>query len=212
MVSVITAIQAPPPFASTPSVFAVLNTLILAFFLVGIGLLLLLVINANKRSSMKGGSQKTARRPGKRGARDDLISQLPYMTKEELRAMALQAKTAAQPQPETPIAASQVGGDREVSSASSPQTGQDHELTAVAPGAPTAPQAPGSLECFTTPAEPVRQGPPPEVTVMIDIAMAEAKKDEKEPVRPKHKYSDSVERSFLSNEFPDEFKRKSRKI
>jgi hypothetical protein len=212
MVSVITAIQGPPPFASAPSALSVLNTLILTFFLVGIGLLLLLVINANKRSSMKGGAQKTAKRPGKKGSRDDLISQLPYMTKEELRAMALQAKTAAQAQPETPIAASQVGGDREVSSATSPQTGQDHESTAVARGTPTAPQAPGSLECFTTPAEPARQGPALEVTVVIDIAMAEAKKDEKEPVRPKHKYADSVERSVLSNEFPEEFKRKSRKI
>lgn len=212
MLNIAATIQSPPPFASAPSAFATMNALLLAVFLVGIGLLLLLVMNANKRGNLKGRIPKTGKHEGKRGSRDDLISQLPYMSKEELRAMVLLQKAAPPPQPETGQSAPTV--TVLASPAEIPVTASDQDLTSLTSQAPICPPAAESLSSPPGPAsvEQPRQLPPPEVTVLIDLAMAEAKKEEGEPKPPKHKYSDSVERSLLSNELPDEFKRKSRKI
>jgi hypothetical protein len=212
MLNIAATIQSPPAFASAPSAFATMNALLLAVFLVGIGLLLLLVMNANKRGHLKGKVPKTGKLEGRRGSGDDLISQLPYMSKEELRAMVLLQKAAPPPQPETGQPAP--GVTTGVSRAPTPVTAPDRDLIKLTPQTPTSAQAgePESLPPGPASIEEPHQVPPPEVTVLIDIAMAEAKKEEGEPKRPKHKYSDSVERSLLSNELPDEFKRKSRKI
>ena len=212
MLNIAATIQSPPPFASAPSALATMNTLLLAVFLVGIGLLLLLVMNANKRGNLKGRIPKTDKRESRKGSRDDLISQLPHMSREELRAMVLLQKAAPPPQPETGQSAP--GVTTVASPAPMPVAAVDQDLIRPTPQTPTSPQVgePGPLAPGPASVEQPQQGPPPEVTVLIGIAMAEAKKEEGEPKRPKHKYSDSIERSSLSNELPEDFKRKSRKI
>jgi hypothetical protein len=216
MASLLFTLQNSTPLASAPEQLDIINKFVVAFFLVGIGFLLLLTMNANRRNKMRALAGKPVPGKEKKRIHGDLVSRLPHMTREELRLMVLsdQAKkqTCESPQ-STESSNSMQPPDMEVTT--SPATTMVKDATPVVVSAPET--------------KPSASAIPPDIELIGKILIDKPKtsdeaasksSDEPEPkpvdeTVPKSRqspYQGKVERSALSNEIPEEFKRKSRKI
>jgi len=188
--------------ASETSAVAILNSLVLAIFLVGIGLLILLQLNISRRNNPKTDKGKPVVKSKKKPDEDDLVAQLPYMSREELREMILKERALR-------LAASAPGQD------SCPPTVVAEVAEPVAGLQPAVPPAPASAPDASSPSSETQQAEPisAEMSLLSNLALAATVEGKEESShRPKPPYHDKVERSMLSNEIPEEFRRKSRRI
>lgn len=191
------------PLASQPSALGTLNTLGLAVFLIGVGLMLLISAHYYRQRGMIDRKHKYKRRYGSSSAEYDPVYQLQFMSRDELREMVLkeregkEAATGKSEEPEAPPLielGTAEGGTAEEPAAEQPDKRVD-ESEEVRPE-----EAPAPRESS-------------EAAVLAQLGMAGATEDGTEPEeQPKPKHHDQVQRSALSNELPEEFRRKSRKI
>ena len=207
-----------PGMASDPAALGTLNHLGIAFFLVSIGLLILLSAHYYR---MKGGVERKRKFKDKHSKiENDPVMQLQFMSREELKAMVMKER-AKNPDGETGasalsaqrastiktfddwIAISPENTKRETSSQQMlfPETGLEPDPVTESPFSPK------------NDAEPAKKVTPPTDTEILanlvipkDIDADEKKDPEKSP------FGDKVTRSALSNELPEEFRRKSRKV
>lgn len=186
------------PLASQPSNLNVLNTLGIAVFSVGILFLLLLSVHYYQRRGM-------VDRKGRRGSRskyDDPVMQMAYMNREELKEMILREK-AAKEKKETEIRAeTSVVSTQPHSPNKSPEPMTLFNLIEQS--------SPPVLEPEISNVTPVVTG---EGSVIANLIVpdnieegleSENKEDVPKPTK--------VIRSALSNELPDEYKGRSRRI
>jgi hypothetical protein len=220
MLSLFVILQNSTGMASASAALESVNKFLVAFFLIGIGFLLLLSINSNRRSKMKEPSGKALPKEKIRHHGGDLLSQLPNMTKEELKAMILKEKAACIPQPGSPeIRIIEPDGDM----ASPPEEtgGQDKTPQLITESAPevgksTIPPDVALLSSILigkpkSPSENInKERLPASPSKFPDSPAASTHPDS--PPTPPPPHHGKVERSVLSNELPDEYKRKSRKI
>ncbi len=204
-----------------------LNTLGLAVFLVGLALILLMAAHWYRMKDTIERKQRMHSRFGKGDGSDD-ISQLQHMTRKELKEMVRKEKeekeqdeqqdgeekgrdalTAAKPVTETPS-----DEEKEDALAKYFETPRIPVREIPKPDVPdesAAPELPGPPESVPEAAL--------EAELLAKIVMPgeKEKDDEKKPgdrelTEPKNPYIDKIERSPLSTDIPDEFKKKSRKI
>jgi len=216
-------------FQSSATDLGILNTLGLAVFLVGLALILLMAAHWYRMKDTVERKQKMHSKYGFTDGKDD-ISQLQHMSREELKAMVIREKEkkehedtekssendAASPEPAPTATAS---SDSVVTEALKTTAETVNYDTPKLPGF----EEPGTGESDNTPGPPKIPETLPkealEAELLAKIVMPDEKeeKDESIPVKkeltePKNPYIDKVERSPLSNEIPEEFKKKSRRI
>ncbi len=202
--------------SSQGSALGVLNNLHLAVTLIFIGILLLLTAHWYIRRESALRRLKDKKKGRRFGRDDDMVFQFEVMTREELKEMIHKERAAK---------AEAAKGQKEMKAGDTPAA----DLTPAAPSPvmPTdteepvseADDAPGRLPDEASPADvPERRPAPPrsrDAVLLAHLAMEDGD-DEKgsggKKETPKSKYSDLVERSILSNELPEEFRNKSRKI
>ncbi len=193
MLYALTILLPPARTGANPGDLGLLNTLGLAVFLVGIGLILLLVIHWYRMKDALARKQKTRLLKSARTGDFDPLGQLQYMSREELKAMILKEReenavllNAAEKarQSVEPIGGVPVALDR---GASGPQ--------------PVPSKTPDQLRQMPDENLPAGLTSPPE---------EQPAEQPKEP--PKHPYYDKIQRSILSSELPEEFRKKSRKV
>jgi len=190
--------------ASETSAVAILNSLVLAIFLVGIGLLILLQMNISRRNNPKTDKGKPVVKSKKEPDKDDLVAQLPYMSREELREMILKER-ALRP-------AASVPGQDSCPPSVVPEVAEP--VAGLQPAVPPEP-ASGPAPDASSPSTETQQAEPisAEKSLLSNLALAAALEGKDESSRrPKPPHHDKVERSMLSNEIPEEFRRKSRRI
>jgi hypothetical protein len=184
-------ILATPPLATESSGLAAANALILAVFLALLGLALLWAINFYRRKDLIE-NLKNRKKSWTSSKGSDLVSQLPHMTREELRQMvAHEIKTNSEKEPEKSPVKIEPPDDPVV-----------RLLLNLNPDVATSDKEPVvSKPAVSVKAEEIK--PEPQA---LEAPVPT------EPVEPKPPFHDRVERSMLSNELPEEFRRKSRKI
>jgi hypothetical protein len=243
-------LQSNTRMASEAAALDTVNKFVVAFFLVGIGFLILLTLNSNRRTKMKEMSGKALPKEKARNHEKgqghpvagspasnkyyrhggDMISQLPHMTREELKAMILKEKAASE-------AIAQEGGSDAACAPGNLGMGISE------PAGNTLPQSGDTGGQLLLPQ--INLGSAPEATkstIAPDVALlsslligkpvspsGDMNKEQLQPGSPKPDtpsapvipdppcpplppHHGKVERSMLSNELPDEYKRKSRKI
>ncbi len=200
MLAVFAIIQAEPNGGSSASALGILNTLGIAVFLIGVGLLLLLSAHYYKMRDTIERKKKFSKR-GFWGHESGDLMQLQYMTRAELREMVLKER------------AQQKGGKSEIERKKDWQFG----LTDVS----RRDEVEASQEPVKRPEPPmVRESTHADVLAKVLLTKEEPGEPEETPGKlsarkkesSQNPYSDQVQRSLLSNELPEEFRKKSRKI
>jgi hypothetical protein len=192
-------LQSQPPLATAPSGLAIANNIALTVLLVGLGLAILIASNYYRRR--EGLEALRAKRKLNESKGSDLISQFPFMSREELKEMILKEKESqASTQPDESTDKKLITNADGLNSA-----------TIEIPDNPTSQPAP-SQEA----SQPAGSAESNKMNLLIDLSLASAKEAAaKEPDKEEKSFPpvrEGVERSALSNELPEEFKRKSRKI
>jgi hypothetical protein len=199
-----------------PSPLGSLNTLGLTVFLVGIGFLLLLSIHYYRmRDTVKKDKSKKSK-----NREVDMISQLEYMSRDELKAMILKERNQREEEIKAAFDAEILPNEE---NSAVPEKGKELLLSFGKPPAEKTGQAQGSeinqLSLFE-PAEKKKISPDVDLIAKLVIPPEEEIKKEKmaeemklkKGANPNPPYKDQVQRSALSNELPEEFRRKSRRI
>lgn len=183
MLNVLAILQAPARTGANPGDLGLLNTLGLAVFLVGIGLILLMVIHWYRMKETLARKQKTRLLKSAKTGEFDPLAQLQHMSREELKALVLKER-------EEKMALLNAEGSGRTGS---PPVSTDRQAS-----------APQTLE---------RPGPiPREEPLAADLTNPPGEKPAAPKEPPKHPYYDKIQRSILSSELPEEFRKKSRKV
>jgi hypothetical protein len=137
---------------------------------------------------------------GKKGKKGyDPMSQYEFMSREDLKAMILKEKTEREKAEKKP--------DETLSGDSYSDPGQVQNQVEKAPSESSGEQA------LTIPLTGDKKA---DMLIKIllptkeEIEKAKEEEETTQPKRPGHKYIDKVERSILSNELPEEFRKKSK--
>jgi len=210
MTGFILILQTPPTDSANSYALETLNQLGLAVFLVGIGLLILM--SAHYYRMRESGKSAGSRR--KKRDTNDPLTHLGHMSKEELRMLALKEKEKAD-------------GAAESEGTSTDSSPHQLSLPGLQPSASTASgtedqTGAGAQNEGAADNEESERFSLSEQTELIARLLLPAEDSEaqetdpietKKPANVKNPYTDSVKRSPLSNELPDEFRSgKSRKI
>jgi hypothetical protein len=188
------------PLHSGPSALGSINSLLMSIALVFIFLGILIWSNHEKRLNQARRNFQNKWNSDEDGQPRDSSLRYAYMTREELREMVEKEKEQQQPSPEA--ASDSPGTDSRI---------PDEKLVAF-----TRLAAADSTSIAGKPSvRPPQATVSDEATLLAQLALAAGspgkdKPDLKQP--PGDHKPDTVERSMLSNELPEEFKRKSRRI
>jgi hypothetical protein len=176
---------------------SIANKLGLAVVLICFGLLILMFSHYYRMT----GSRDKKGKKGKKGKEDySPVAQYEYMSREDLKAMILKEKASGEKAEDE---AKELNSSGAVSSAREPVQGTLFDPPVVPPASPEPLTSETSADADLI----AKLLLPPQV----DIEKAK----EEEAIEPKpdgHKYADKVERSLLSNESPEEYIKRSRKI
>ena len=193
-----------------------LSTLGLAVFLIGIGLLLLLSIHYYRQRGIVEQKSKYKRKHGRSASEFDPLYQLQFMSREELKEMVLRERAAKQTA-EGKAAEQGAQAEEQEDEWGASSLVQLTQATAnpveQAPSPPSSERSSVALPEEPAPAREPHSEQSAEAALLAQLsAEAEEEQDEKPKEPPKPKYHDLVERSALSNELPEEFRRKSRRV
>jgi hypothetical protein len=203
-------IQFPAETSTNPGALGVLNTLGLAVFLVGIGLIILMVTHYYR---MRGNLQRREKDQPSRGSDRsgyDTVSQYKYMSREEIKEMVLKER-AEQEQDSEKAESIQKEAEAPMASLST----HDSEALPSSDVATREEMKPGEETPTILDQEQPSYGNS-EIELLAKLTMPSEDEDVEEEnlsgKSPKQPPKDQVQRSILSNELPEEFRRKSRKI
>jgi len=196
MVTLLLTIQAQP--GASASSLGLLNTLGIAVFLMGIGLLLLLSTHYYR---MRDAVEKRRKHGGRRyrfGDSADIL-QLQYMSREELKEMILRERQERLKREAAMKAQRDYDKDALLQGVSEPESSDEPRPTVESDGGTVPPKTPS---------------PEAELLARMVIPAEKEPEEEKVPKRepPKHPYHDKIQRSLSSHESLEEFRKKSRKV
>lgn len=201
------------------------NNIAIGVFSVGMIVILLLLVHYYQR---KGMVERKTRRKSYGEKVEDPILQMPYMSREELKEMVLREKEKKQAERVKKLQEEQ-DKRKELPQAAPPKPtmlfpamqAASHSLVNLNPESKdqTGETDQGKLPPQLAMYEEILKGNPvtgadviSKVVMSAEIEKAKAEAESEELVEPKRGKMSNVERSMLSNETPDDFKKRSRKI
>ncbi|MFH1676973.1 MAG: hypothetical protein ABIC40_08095 [bacterium] len=207
-----------PTLATEPAALGTLNHLGIAFFLVSIGLLILISVHYYRMKDSVERKRKFKDKHSK--IESDPVMQLQFMSREELKSMVISEREKNPDGREEPSVASAQGAlpvetsddwitisteilNPPVSTQQmlfpEPESGSDHKADS-----PFSPKSESVL------AEEAKA--PTDAELLANLVMPKEPDADEKKEGDKPPFKDKVTRSALSNELPEEFRRKSRKI